>query len=39
VERDSLYQTVRERFDDLPPSDPDGHVGVSRGTPARVHAA
>ncbi|MBA3760666.1 MAG: aminofutalosine synthase MqnE [Gemmatimonadales bacterium] len=33
VERDSLYQTVRDRFDDLPPTDP---VGGNRG--ATVHA-
>ncbi|MEO7137274.1 MAG: aminofutalosine synthase MqnE [Gemmatimonadales bacterium] len=33
VERDSLYQTVRDRFDDLPPTDP---VGGNRGAP--VHA-
>ncbi|HZA93738.1 MAG TPA: aminofutalosine synthase MqnE [Gemmatimonadales bacterium] len=39
VERDSLYQTVRERFDDLPLVDPDPPVGVGRGRPAHVHAA
>jgi len=46
VERDSLYQTVREDFDDLPPTDPVGAhrgapahpVGADRGRPA-VHAA
>jgi len=46
VERDSLYQTVRDRFDDLPPTDPGGThrgalahpVGADRGRPA-VHAA
>jgi aminodeoxyfutalosine synthase len=39
VERDSLYQTVRERFDDLPLVDPDPPVGANRGRPAHVHAA
>jgi aminodeoxyfutalosine synthase len=39
VERDSLYQTVRERFDDLPLVDPDPPVGADRGRPAQVHAA
>jgi aminodeoxyfutalosine synthase len=39
VERDSLYQTVRECFDDLPPMDPDPYVGASHGRPAHVHAA
>jgi aminodeoxyfutalosine synthase len=39
VERDSLYQTVRERFDDLPLVDPDPSVGANRGRPAHVHAA
>jgi aminodeoxyfutalosine synthase len=39
VERDSLYQTVRERFDDLPLVDPDPPVGADRGRPAHVHAA
>ena len=46
VERDSLYQTVRDRFDDLPPTDPGGThrgalahpVGADSGRPA-VHAA
>jgi aminodeoxyfutalosine synthase len=39
VERDSLYQTVREHFDDLPLVDPDPPVGADRGRPAHVHAA
>ena len=39
VERDSLYQTVRERFDDVPLVDPDPPVGADRGRPAHVHAA
>jgi aminodeoxyfutalosine synthase len=39
VERDSLYQTVRERVDDLPLVDPDPPVGADRGRPAHVHAA
>jgi aminodeoxyfutalosine synthase len=39
VERDSLYQIVRERFDDLPLVDPDPPVGADRGRPAHVHAA
>jgi aminodeoxyfutalosine synthase len=39
VERDSLYQTVRERFDDVPLVDPDPPVGTDRGRPAHVHAA
>jgi aminodeoxyfutalosine synthase len=39
VERDSLYQVVRESFDDPPPARPPRHVGVGRGRPAQVHAA
>jgi aminodeoxyfutalosine synthase len=39
VERDSLYQTVRERFDDLPLVDPDPPARADRGRPAHVHAA
>ncbi|MEO7137264.1 MAG: aminofutalosine synthase MqnE [Gemmatimonadales bacterium] len=35
VERDSLYQTVRERFDDLPPTDPGG---AHRGAPLHATA-
>ena len=38
VERDSLYQTVRERFDDLPPSSPS-NMGIHAGAGIRVHAA
>ncbi|MEP7228301.1 MAG: aminofutalosine synthase MqnE [Gemmatimonadales bacterium] len=42
VERDSLYQTVREDFDDLPPTDPvgaDRGRPTHRGAPVQVHAA
>jgi aminodeoxyfutalosine synthase len=39
VERDSLYQTVRESFDEPPPAGPDGYAGSERGRPAYVHAA
>ena len=38
VERDSLYQTVRERFDDLPPSTPSD-MAIQGGAGIRVHAA
>jgi aminodeoxyfutalosine synthase len=39
VERDSLYQTVRENFDDLPPSDPDRRAKIAHGRLEHVHAA
>jgi hypothetical protein len=39
VERDSLYQTVRESFDEPPPAGPDRYAGSERGRPAHVHAA
>ena len=39
VERDSLYQAVRENFDDLPLVNPDPPLGADRGRPAHVHAA
>jgi aminodeoxyfutalosine synthase len=39
AERDSLYRTVRDRFDDLPLVDPDPTVGSDGGRPAHVHAA
>ena len=38
VERDSLYRTVRDRFDDLPPSSPSD-MGIQGGPGMRVHAA
>ena len=38
VERDSLYRTVRDRFDDLPPSSPSD-MGIQGGAGIRVHAA
>ena len=39
VERDSLYQTVRTSFDDLPPTDSTGGIGSGHGRLAAVHAA
>ncbi len=39
VERDSLYQTVRSSFDDLPPTGPNGGIGSGHGRLAAVHAA
>ena len=38
VERDSLYRTVRDRFDDLPPASPSD-MCVQGGAGIRVHAA
>jgi aminodeoxyfutalosine synthase len=38
VERDSLYRTVRDRFDDLPPSSPSD-MAIQGGAGIRVHAA
>ena len=38
VERDSLYHTVRDHFDDLPPSSPSD-MGIHAEAGIRVHAA
>jgi aminodeoxyfutalosine synthase len=39
VERDSLYRSVREDFDDLPPTDGSQRAGADRGWAMQVHAA